>query len=84
MPSTNGLFSKIGATQDLHITKSVDSGFSCLQAVKNGNAMTESPTQFGQNTPILNLKFPSIFFQLHLPNDRLLDHRLYIDNRFAQ
>jgi hypothetical protein len=46
--------------------------------------MTESPTSLDKIHPILNLKFPSIFFQLHLPNDRLLDHRLYIDNQFAQ
>jgi hypothetical protein len=48
----------MGTTQDLQITNIVASGNSSLQALKKGNAMTASPTQFGQNTPILNLFSP--------------------------
>jgi len=41
----------MGATHDLQITRIVATGFSCLQAVKNGSAITASPTQLGQKTP---------------------------------
>ncbi len=53
----------MGATHDLQITRIVATGFSCLQAVKNGSAITASPTQLGQKTPILNVIFLSTLFR---------------------
>ena len=73
----------MGATHDLQITSIVASGFCFLQAVKNGSAITASPTQLGQKTPILNLISLPTLFRLHPQDEQMLVHPLYKDILFG-